>query len=236
MIYSTLALSGLFSLFVTVQSAAIPPAGAHRVKVPSQPKLFSDANSGQFEIQLYKPGVPYLHLVTVKLTKDQKLVANGDYTTVPFQASINLNNELISSVDNAEKQIVVSEDTSLRLDVAGKASTSANAQLKNTASSNSVVSSRLSTDAATDSPWSITADNFLKLNNESLAWSCPLSKSGVYEVFWTQNKPAGQYGCMRVDLFVGGPIANTIDNQGQGGDASGISAKSGNTDGPQMLN
>lgn len=184
-----------------------------------------------FNIVLYKPGVPYLHMRTVKITKDNTLVVNGDSSTVPFAAYLSSDNNLVSAQEVTEGVTVDSEDSSLKVGLGvpstgGIETTNLRVNSTKPATSTKPVSffrgspKRIlinpdlpddNADVAGDNdearqnlngPWNINEKKILQLKNESLAWSCPMGKSGVYKIFWTQNKPKSQSGCLRVDLYV----------------------------------
>lgn len=96
---------------VAVNSAPIPlREGSTDEKQDSDlPRTPSTPNES-FSIVLVKPGVPYLHMQPVKLTKDAVLVVNGDSSTQSFEAEINADNNLVLTDDAYERVIVDSGD------------------------------------------------------------------------------------------------------------------------------
>lgn len=129
-----------------------------------------------FSISTYREGVPFLQR-PVLLLPDGSLVTNDNYD----QVLLTLNGQKLVSSSDPNKLVSILSTGAMAL-------------------TNSDVANEPT------GPWTIeSTTKHLKLDGKSNAWSCPFGKSGVYHLFWTADRPAGQTGCLRVDL-----IANTV--------------------------
>lgn len=173
-------------------------------------------NDKLFNIMTYREGVPYLHMRPVLLTAQNELVVDGDNDDKIFIGFLSEDRTIVSVKDKqANASVAVFSDGALKLEYSSISSPSSS-------SSQGVANDELNfINGNPVGPWitsmigstptrSATMSNsvggqFLTLNNAANAWACPFSYSGVYHIYWSSSAdvtPTGQYGCIKVDLFI----------------------------------
>lgn len=90
---------------LSVDPATLKPASFEK-------SVRSNANEG-FTIMISKPGVPYLHLQPVKVTKDNELVVNGDYHATDVEAFIDSSHNLVTN--KQDTGVIVADNSALKL-------------------------------------------------------------------------------------------------------------------------
>lgn len=205
-----------------VKPPNIPIATADPLLIKPTPSPLSGVP--EFSVKIYKPGVPFLHFSSVKVKPDDSLVVNDGSEAAPLMAQIGVNQKNLMPGGETTEGVIVDVDDKNSLKIgfissSGEKSTSPST-LKGMAfkegkaliqvSPSNVVPSSLDGTLLVHAydptnpagPWSVSNDKLLQLNRQSLAWACPQNKSGVYKIFWDQDKPKGENGCMRVDLYL----------------------------------
>ncbi|VVT56921.1 uncharacterized protein SAPINGB_P005408 [Magnusiomyces paraingens] len=209
---------------VASHSAAVPAA-----TVSSNPKSpFSSSSSGNtdiaplvqaaqlFNIQTFREGVPYLHKRQVQLTPSNELVINAEQGTgsgvIPFVGYLSDMRTLVATRDdsNTKASVAVYPDGSLKLWLNSLITVPDNTEepVGNNNSTGIILA-----DGTEVGPWTITAEKFLTLNSNSNAWSCPEGKSGVYHIYWSEDRPTGKFGCLKVDLYVPDGVTGVLQKR-----------------------
>lgn len=196
-------------------SAASPTASKSSNSAPLNPLV----NAVRlFNVETYREGIPYLHQRQVQLTANNELVINADTGTssgvIPFVGYLSSEQTLVPTRDNSTSaSVAVYPNGALKVYLNSLITVPDVSEAPSSILANASAA-LVTVGGNAIAPWSITSKQFLALDSDSYAWSCPYGKSGVYYIFWSQDRPTGQYGCQRVDLYVpDSPVSTTLEKR-----------------------